>query len=82
MNGEFISVETANKIARLEKENQKLKKGLIKAINKLCEQDRRIEKAVDYIKGQNRFIEGCDINLITDWQHVLELLGVSENEIR
>ena len=38
MNGEFISIETAEKIAKLEKENKKIKKGLKKAINKVCEQ--------------------------------------------
>ena len=51
MNGEFISIETAEKIAKLEKENQKLKKGLKKAINKLCEEDVVIAETIEYIEG-------------------------------
>ena len=44
MNGEYLSLETAEKIAKLEKENKKLKKGLKKAINKVCEQDIRMHR--------------------------------------
>ena len=50
MNGEFISLETAEKIAKLEKENKKLKKGLLKAINKLCEQDIKIAKVIELLQ--------------------------------
>lgn len=50
MNGEFISVETAEKIAKLEKENKKIKKGLKKAINKVCEQDMVIAETIEYIE--------------------------------
>ena len=51
MNGEFISIETAEKIAKLEKENKKIKKGLKKAINKVCEQDMVIAETIEYIEG-------------------------------
>lgn len=50
MNGEFISIETAEKIAKLEKENKKIKKGLKKAINKVCEQDMVIAETIEYIE--------------------------------
>lgn len=50
MNGEFISLETAEKIAKLEKENKHLKKGLKKAINKLCEEDVVIAETIEYIE--------------------------------
>ena len=49
MNGEFISIETAEKIAKLEKENKRIKKGLKKAINKVCEQDIVIAETIEYI---------------------------------
>ncbi len=51
MNGEFISLETAEKIAKLEKENKRLKKGLKKAINKVCEQDVIIAETIEYLDG-------------------------------
>lgn len=50
MNGEFISIETAERIAKLEKENKKIKKGLKKAINKVCEQDIVIAETIEYIE--------------------------------
>lgn len=50
MNGEFISIDTAEKIAKLEKENKKIKKGLKKAINKVCEQDMVIAETIEYIE--------------------------------
>jgi hypothetical protein len=40
----------------------------------------RIDKATEYIKSQNRFIQGCDINLIIDWEYVLNILKGSEKE--
>lgn len=49
MNGEFISLETAERIAKLEKENKRLKNGLKKAINKICEQDVRIIEAIEFL---------------------------------
>lgn len=51
MNGEFITLETAEKIARLEKENKRLKKGLHRAINKVCEQDVIIAETIEYIEN-------------------------------
>lgn len=50
MNGEYLSLETAEKIAKLEKENKKIKKGLKKAINKVCEQDMIIAETIEYIE--------------------------------
>ena len=49
MNGEFISIDTAERIAKLEKENKRLKNGLKKAINKICEQDVRIIEAIEFL---------------------------------
>ena len=49
MNGEFINLETADKIAKLEKENKRLKNGLKKAINKISEQDVRIVEAIEFL---------------------------------
>ena len=79
MNGEFISLETAEKIAKLEKENKKLKKGLKKAINKVCEQDIRMAEA----------IEELEITLKTMWvdereaiKRALNILKGDKNEIR
>lgn len=73
MNGEFISIETAEKIAKLEKENKKLKKGLKKAINKVCEQDVVIAQAIEYIHNNYPVCAGKEL---------LEILKGDENEIR
>lgn len=79
MNGEFISLETAEKIAKLEKENKHLKKGLKKAINKLCEEDVLIAKTIEFI----------EITLNSMWvderealKTALGILRGDENEIR
>lgn len=79
MNGEYLSLETAEKIAKLEKENKKLKKGLKKAINKVCEQDIRMAEA----------IEELEITLKTMWvdereaiKRALNILKGDKNEIR
>lgn len=76
MNGEFISLETAEKIAKLEKENKKLKKGLLKAINKLCEQDIKIAKVIELLQVNVDW--GEDMNS----QEAINILRGDKNEIR
>lgn len=76
MNGEFISLETAEKIAKLEKENKKLKKGLLKAINKLCEQDIKIAKVIELLQVNVDW--GEDMNS----QEAINILRGVKNEIR
>lgn len=76
MNGEFISLETAEKIAKLEKENKKLKKGLLKAINKLCEQDIKIAKVIELLQVNVDW--GEDMNS----QEAIDILRGVKNEIR
>ena len=76
MNGEFISLETAEKIAKLEKENKKLKKGLLKAINKLCEQDIKIAKVIELLQVNVDW--GEDMNS----QEAINILRGEKNEIR
>lgn len=76
MNGEFISLETAEKIAKLEKENKKLKKGLLKAINKLCEQDIKIAKVIELLQVNVDW--GEEMNS----QEAINILRGEKNEIR
>jgi hypothetical protein len=76
MNGEFISLETAEKIAKLEKENKKLKKGLLKAINKLCEQDIKIAKVIELLQVNVDWGEGMNS------QEAINILRGVKNEIR
>lgn len=76
MNGEFISIETAEKIAKLEKENKKLKKGLLKAINKLCEQDIKIAKVIELLQVNVDW--GEEMNS----QEAINILRGVKNEIR
>lgn len=76
MNGEFISLETAEKIAKLEKENKKLKKGLLKAINKLCEQDIKIAKVIELLQVNVDW--GEEMNS----QEAINILRGVKNEIR
>lgn len=52
----------------------------VNADSKVEELQQRIDKAIEYIKQQNRFIQGCDINLITDWKYVLDILQGSDKE--
>lgn len=78
MNGEFISIETAEKIAKLEKENKRLRKGLKKAINKICEQDVSIAKALEYIQS-NDFI--YDLQYVKE-EKLCNMLKGERNEIR
>ena len=40
----------------------------------------RIDKVIEYIENQNRFIQGCDINLIIDWEYVLNILKGSDKK--
>lgn len=79
MNGEFISIETANKIARLEKENQKLKKGLKKAINKLCEEDVVIAETIEYLES---ILDSMWIDEREALKRAIEKLKGDKNEIR
>lgn len=32
----------------------------------------KVLEVINYLKNQNRFIEGCDINLTIDWKQVIE----------
>ena len=79
MNGEFISVETAEKIAKLEKENKKIKKGLKKAINKVCEQDIVIAETIEYIENilNSMWVDDRECLKV-----VLKMLKGEKNEIR
>ena len=79
MNGEFISVETAEKIAKLEKENKKIKKGLKKAINKVCEQDIVIAETIEYIENILNSMWVDDRECL---KAVLKMLKGDKNEIR
>jgi hypothetical protein len=82
MNGEFISIETAEKIAKLEKENKKIKKGLKKAINKVCEQDMVIAQAIECIN--NYAVENDDYSKLynDEEKELLRILKGDKNEIR
>lgn len=76
MNGEFISIETAERIAKLEKENKKLKKGLHRVINKVCEQDVIIAEAIDKLYCWGEVLQ-------PDFQKImLNILIGEKNEIR
>lgn len=79
MNGEFISIETAEKIAKLEKENKKIKKGLKKAINKVCEQDMVIAETIEYIENilNSMWVDDRECLKV-----VLKMLKGDKNEIR
>ena len=79
MNGEFISLETAEKIAKLEKENKKIKKGLKKAINKVCEQDIVIAETIEYIENilNSMWVDDRECLKV-----VLKMLKGDKNEIR
>lgn len=81
MNGEIISLETAEKIAKLEKENKRLKRGLKKAINKVCEQDVIIAEALEILSkinygDKNEYIPPLEI------LPVYKILKGDKNEIR
>lgn len=82
MNGEFISLETAEKIAKLEKENKKLKKGLKKAINKVCEQDIRMAEAIEYIEDNTYKSNETEYMDLTGIRELLDILKGDKNEIR
>lgn len=79
MNGEFISIETAEKIAKLEKENKRIKKGLKKAINKVCEQDIVIAETIEYIENilNSMWVDDRECLKV-----VLKMLKGDKNEIR
>ena len=79
MNGEFISIETAEKIAKLEKENKRIKKGLKKAINKVCEQDMVIAETIEYIENilSSMWVDDRECLKV-----VLKKLKGDKNEIR
>lgn len=79
MNGEFISIETAEKIAKLEKENKRIKKGLKKAINKVCEQDMVIAETIEYIENilNSMWVDDRECLKV-----VLKMLKGDKNEIR
>lgn len=79
MNGEFISIETAEKIAKLEKENKKIKKGLKKAINKVCEQDIVIAETIEYIEN---ILNSMWVDDRESLKVVLKMLKGDKNEIR
>ena len=79
MNGEFISIETAEKIAKLEKENKRVKKGLKKAINKVCEQDMVIAETIEYIENILNSMWDDDRECL---KVVLKMLKGDKNEIR
>ena len=79
MNGEFISIETAEKIAKLEKENKKIKKGLKKAINKVCEQDMVIAETIEYIEN---ILNSMWVDDRESLKVVLKMLKGDKNEIR
>lgn len=38
------------------------------------DKEKIIKEVIKYIEETNKFIVGCDINLITDWQFVVEKL--------
>ena len=79
MNGEFISIETAEKIAKLEKKNKRIKKGLKKAINKVCEQDIVIAETIEYIENilNSMWVDDRECLKV-----VLKMLKGDKNEIR
>lgn len=79
MNGEFISIETAEKIAKLEKENKRVKKGLKKAINKVCEQDMVIAETIEYIEN---ILNSMWVDDRESLKVVLKMLKGDKNEIR
>ena len=79
MNGEFISIETAEKIAKLERENKKIKKGLKKAINKVCEQDIVIAETIEYIEN---ILNSLWVDDRESLKVVLKMLKGEKNEIR
>ena len=79
MNGEFISIETAEKIAKLEKENKRIKKGLKKAINKVCEQDIVIAETIEYIEN---ILNSMWVDDRESLKVVLKMLKGDKNEIR
>lgn len=79
MNGEFISIETAEKIAKLEKENKRIKKGLKKAINKVCEQDIIIAETIEYIEN---ILNSMWVDERESLKVVLKMLKGDKNEIR
>lgn len=86
MNGEFISIDTAERIAKLEKENKRLKNGLKKAINKICEQDVKMAQALEYMEDYIK-LEPNDLNLVPyavkcEFKEVIKLLKGERNEIR
>lgn len=79
MNGEYLSLETAEKIAKLEKENKKIKKGLKKAINKVCEQDMIIAETIEYIED---VLNSIWVNEEECLRTALKMLKGDKNEIR
>ena len=79
MNGEFISIETAEKIAKLEKENKRIKKGLKKAINKVCQQDIIIAETIEYIEN---ILNSMWVDDRESLKVVLKMLKGDKNEIR
>ena len=79
MNGEYLSLETAEKIAKLEKENKKIKKGLKKAINKVCEQDIVIAETIEYIEN---ILNSMWVDDRESLKVVLKMLKGDKNEIR
>ena len=79
MNGEYLSLETAEKIAKLEKENKKIKKGLKKAINKVCEQDIVIAETIEYIEN---ILNSMWVDDRESLKVVLKMLKGEKNEIR
>ena len=47
--------------------------------NKILEKDnkmlqKRIDRAIEYIENKNKFIKGCDVQLYTDWNFVIDIL--------
>lgn len=66
MNGEFLSVETAQKIARLEKENKQYEKII-------CDFDKEVNRLFNIIKDASKYI---DKTLLTENGSILDLRNI------
>lgn len=86
-NGEIIvdfeeetELEKPYQIQYLEKQLERLDSNC-KTLAKLLDQEiDKINKAIEYIEGQNEFISGCDVYRITNWEYVLKILKGEDKE--
>lgn len=82
MKGDLLSLETAKRIAELEKENEQLKKrnkeiydGFMATTEELCEYATRNEKAIEHIKNESWYCCKDDEEVI-DRIAILKLLNI------